>query len=111
MTLVIALNFNEETSSIKLEEQGELKRNVHEIYGLLLKESILEIRPTWWVIHLIKFPSRCYSIPMIKCVVVDHVIALLHEVNFAFRIFSSLNPNPKESFVDRLPKPTKNEPG
>ncbi|ANM59715.1 BSD domain (BTF2-like transcription factors, Synapse-associated proteins and DOS2-like proteins) [Arabidopsis thaliana] len=71
-----------------------LKRNVHEAYGLL-KESILEIRATG------------LSDPLIKPEV-------------SFEVFSSLTrtiatakningKNPRESFLDRLPKSTKDE--
>ncbi|KAG7600659.1 BSD domain [Arabidopsis suecica] len=71
-----------------------LKRNVHEAYGLL-KESILEIRATG------------LSDPLIRPEVSFEVFSsLTRTISTAKNIIGK---NPRESFLDRLPKSTKDE--
>ncbi|CAN8239025.1 unnamed protein product [Cochlearia groenlandica] len=71
-----------------------LKRNVHEAYGLL-KESILEIR------------TIGLSDPLIKSEVSFEVFSsLTRTISTAKNIIGK---NPRESFLDRLPKSTKDE--
>ncbi|CAA7015445.1 unnamed protein product [Microthlaspi erraticum] len=73
---------------------GSLKRNVHEAYGLL-RESILEIRTTG------------LSYPLIKPEVSLEVFSsLTRTISTAKNIIGK---NPRESFLDRLPKSTKDE--
>ncbi|KAL1189474.1 General transcription and DNA repair factor IIH subunit TFB1-1 [Cardamine amara subsp. amara] len=73
---------------------GALKRNVHEAYGLL-KESILEIRATGLCVPLIK-PDVSF----------DVFRSLTQTISTAKNIIGK---NPRESFLDRLPKSTKDE--
>ncbi|EOA39966.1 hypothetical protein CARUB_v10008654mg [Capsella rubella] len=71
-----------------------LKRNVHEAFGLL-KESIVEIR------------ARGLSDPLIKPEVSFEVFSsLTRTISTAKNIIGK---NPRESFLDRLPKSTKDE--
>ncbi|CAH8327108.1 unnamed protein product [Eruca vesicaria subsp. sativa] len=73
---------------------GTLKRNVHEAYGLL-KESILEIR------------TKGLSDPLIKPEVAFEVFSsLTRTISTAKNIIGK---NPRESFLNRLPKSTKDE--
>ncbi|ESQ29893.1 hypothetical protein EUTSA_v10011333mg [Eutrema salsugineum] len=73
---------------------GALNRNVHEAYGLL-KESILEIR------------TKGLSYPLIKSEVSFEVFSSLTQtISTAKNIIGK---NPRESFLDRLPKSTKDE--
>ncbi|CAH2064259.1 unnamed protein product [Thlaspi arvense] len=73
---------------------GASKRNVHEAYGLL-KESVLEIRSTG------------LSYPLIKPQVSFEVFSwLTRTISTAKNIIGK---NPKESFLNRLPKSTKDE--
>ncbi|CAN7122903.1 unnamed protein product [Brassica rapa subsp. narinosa] len=73
---------------------GTLKRNVHEAYGSL-KESILEIR------------TKGLSDPLIKPEVAFEVFrSLTQTISTAKNIIGK---NPRESFLDRLPKSTRDE--
>lgn len=73
---------------------GTLKRNVHEAYGSL-KESILEIR------------TKGLRDPLIKPEVAFEVFrSLTQTISTAKNIIGK---NPRESFLDRLPKSTRDE--
>uniref|UniRef100_A0A1J3DM19 Putative RNA polymerase II transcription factor B subunit 1-1 n=1 Tax=Noccaea caerulescens TaxID=107243 RepID=A0A1J3DM19_NOCCA len=88
--------FESQQGNVLNEPRGadSLKRNVHEAYGLL-RESILEIRSTG------------LSYPLIKPEVSLEVLSsLTRTISTAKNIIGK---NPRESFLDRLPKSTKDE--
>ncbi|KAJ0242803.1 BSD domain-containing protein [Hirschfeldia incana] len=88
--------FESQQGSVVNEPRGArtLKRNVHEAYGLL-KDSILEIR------------TKGLSDPLIKPEVAFEVFSSLTQtISTAKKIIGK---NPRESFLDRLPKSTRDE--